>query len=274
MKKIVTILLATVMSMSLVACGGSESNKGNTNTSIKEESTYNNSKEEPIVLVDNGVTKITYTGVDKSSIFGYEIGLEIENKSERSITVQVREVSVDGVMVNPIFSADIAGGKKSKSSMTISEDEVSKLVNVEGLFHIFDGESWNAIGDYEFKLLQSEGSSNNSNESSEGTVLVDNDIVKIEYMGKGNDSIFGPTVKVRIENKTDSTITVQTREISVDGYMIDPIFSCDIAAGKKSNDEITFMKDEVSELNNIEGKFTVIDGDSWNDLGEYPFVIE
>ena len=141
MKKIVTLILAATMLLSLIGCVVTKGDKSN-NDSVRQESSINE-RNESIVLVDNNVIKVTYVGLGKSSIFGYEINVEIENKTSRGITVQTREVSIDGVMVDPIFSCSIAAGKKAKDSMSISEDKVSELINIEGLFYVFDNESWN-----------------------------------------------------------------------------------------------------------------------------------
>lgn len=278
MKKKISALLIMVGIVSLVGCGSTDnsSKQSSSNPKVESISEKDTVKEEEViqeVLLDNEAVKITFVGVDNKSFFGPSINLEIENKLDRTIMIQSREVSVNGVMTDPIFSCEVAAGKKAKDSISFDSNDIKELVNVEGLFHIFYSDDWSEIGDYSFAVLQKE-TSEEIIRNEDSIILVDNEFVTISYLGKGDDSIFGPELIVEIVNKTENTITVQTREVSVDGYMIDPIFSCEIAAGKKAKDGITFMDDDVSELKNIEGKFHIYSSDSWSEIGDYSFNIE
>ena len=262
-KLIGAMLIATTLLF--VGCGN-DSNNANTDTSINSQVvSQDNKKEETVaqvteVLLDNEIAKVTMLGVDNEGTFGPELKLEIENKTNKTITIQAREISVDGMMAEPTFSCEISGGKKAKDSMSFMASDVSELKNIEGIIHIFDSESWDEASE----AVKNEGNK----------VLLDNEIVKISYTGQNNDSYMGPGIELLIENKTDSTITVQGREISVDGYMIEPIFSCDVSGGKKAKDSMTFMKDDVTELKNIEGLFHIFYSDSWDEIGDYPFNID
>lgn len=109
----------------------------------------------------------------------------------------------------------------------------------------------------------------------EELVLVDDELAKIVITEKFNDEIFGPSYKVSVENKTDKKIMVQTRDISIDGVMEDPVFSVEVTAGKKANENMTFMNIESLEaLKNLEGKLVIIDDESYDDLRSYDITIE
>lgn len=83
------------------------------------------------------------------------------------------------------------------------------------------------------------------NKSSE-QVLFDNNGIKITYTGMSS-SYLGPQIKLRIENNSDIEFTVQTRNCAVNGYMIDPVMSCDVGSGKKANTSMTFMDSYLEE---------------------------
>ena len=51
-------------------------------------------------------------------------------------------------------------------------------------------------------------------------------------------------------------MTVQTRDKSVNGFMVGTYFSCDVCAGKSAVDRIVFSSTELDE-NNIENFETV-----------------
>ena len=105
------------------------------------------------------------------------------------------------------------------------------------------------------------------------TLIYDNNGIKITYKGIDEDeSMFGPKIKLLIENNTDENYTVQVRDFSINGYMVDTMFSANISAGKKINDGIIIFEDEfennnisVSEIEKDECKFHVYSSDDRSD---------
>lgn len=62
-------------------------------------------------------------------------------------------------------------------------------------------------------------------------VLIDSNGIKITFKGMDySDGIFGPEVKLLIENNTDKNYTVQVRNFSVNGFMIETSMSTDVNA--------------------------------------------
>ena len=103
----------------------------------------------------------------------------------------------------------------------------------------------------------------------EQTVLVDQDNVVITATGM-DESVFGPELKLLIENNSDTNLTFQVRNASVNGYMVDTMMSEDVAAGKKSNTEITFTTSGLKECGidtfaNMEFSFHIFTTDGWDD---------
>lgn len=110
-----------------------------------------------------------------------------------------------------------------------------------------------------------------------------NDISKVMYDANGiritlvgiesdDNSIF-PTVnlKVLIENDTDEEKCVQVRQFSINGFMIDPYFSPEIAAHKKINDKITIDAEDLENngitfdtIQDIELSFHIFNWDNWD----------
>lgn len=65
------------------------------------------------------------------------------------------------------------------------------------------------------------------------------------------DSIWGYTLKVFLENKTDKNLMFSADDVSVNGFMCDPFWACTVAPGKKANEKITFSEKSFQE-NGIE----------------------
>lgn len=103
----------------------------------------------PVIYKDKTV-KITYKGIDEDDVFGTELNFTIENLSKKNIIVQARDVSINGIMVNPIFSCNVSAGKIANDDMSflnLEDDGIDKIKTVELSFHIFDDDSWDTIVD-------------------------------------------------------------------------------------------------------------------------------
>lgn len=104
------------------------------------------------------------------------------------------------------------------------------------------------------------------------TVIVDNDILTITAKSFAVDaSIFGPSIKLLIENHSDKTIIVQSRDASVNGFMVDTTFSSTIDPDKKSYDNLVFDSTDLKNANittlaDIEFVIYAFDNDSWDTM--------
>ena len=101
------------------------------------------------------------------------------------------------------------------------------------------------------------GSVNSTQESTKpsGTskeqVLVEDENITVKFTGTQEDSLWGYTVKVYLENNTEKDLMFSVDDVSVNGYMCDPFWASTVAAGKKANEKITFSEAAFAE-NGIE----------------------
>ena len=88
------------------------------------------------------------------------------------------------------------------------------------------------------------------------------------------ESFWGADLMLYIENNTNKNITVQAKDVSINGFMIDPSFSADVNAGKKAYDSITFFESDlkdnnITDITELELKLVAFDADTWsNDIFE------
>ncbi|MBR4241535.1 MAG: hypothetical protein IKR97_04875, partial [Eubacterium sp.] len=233
--------------------------------------------EEQVILEEQGI-KITAKGMDDSGLMGPGIKLLIENESGQDITVQTRDGSVNGYMIETMMSADVVNGKKANETLTFSSSDlkqagISTFADMEFYFHIFDTSSWDTIFDSD--RIQIKTSAADSYEyifDDSGEVAYDNNGIKVVIKGLNEkDSIFGPGIVVYISNESDKAITVQTRDVSVNGFMLEPIFSSDVAAGKHALDSITFMSNQLTDndienIEDVELSFHIFDEKSFDTI--------
>lgn len=97
-------------------------------------------------------------------------------------------------------------------------------------------------------------------------VIFNNMGVKITYTGIDNNW-HGTKIKLLIENNSGHDYTFQVRDVSVNGYMIEPMFSCDVKNGKKANDGFQFSDDDLNDngIKDIEKIELSIHAFNWDD---------
>lgn len=276
-------LCLLVMTMALMGCGAS----GNKVTNSASESSESVSKEkeqagtevsiEEQVLYDEKDIKITAKGI-KDGWMGTELALLIENNSGKGITVQARNANVNGYMVPTTMSADVASGKKANDSLTfetsgLKECGIETIAKVEFSFHIFDTGSWDDIVNTDvIKIATSAADSYKQTYDDSGNVLVDKKGIRIIEKGlTEDDSFWGPGIVLYIENNSDRDITVQTADVSVNGFMVDATMSEDVIAGRKAMSAVQFLSTDLEEnsiekITDVELKFNIIDMESFDNI--------
>lgn len=230
---------------------------------------------EQTVLVDQDNVVITATGMDES-VFGPELKLLIENNSDTNLTFQVRNASVNGYMADTMMSEDVAAGKKSNTEITfttsgLKECGIDTFANMEFSFHIFTTDGWDDYLDTDAITVETSAAATYTQTIDDsGEVFYDSDGIKI--VGKGlssDDSIFGPRLIIYIENNSDTDRTVQVRDTSVNGFMIDTVMSQDVVAGKKAITAVTFLsssleENSITDITSVETSFHIFDTEDWS----------
>lgn len=292
MKRILTVIIAVLMMVSLVACGGTSngevqepSNVSTGNTEVpKNNNDRNHEAEQPAetevtiketVLVNEGGVKITAKSLSMDEIFGAELKLLIENNSGKDLTIQCRNASVNGYMAETMMSVDIVNGKKANDAITFMDSDfvTCGIADMEFAFHMFTTADWETYLDTaQIQLKNSIAETYEYIFDDSGDVAYDANGIKVIIKGLAeNESIFGPCIVVYIENNTDKAFTVQSRDVSINGFMVDAMFSCDVMPGKKAMDTVTFLSSELEEngitaIEDVELSFHIFDTESWDGI--------
>lgn len=291
MKKITTILLAISLFFSMTGCAGSSEGEvkapSNVSTDRVEEVQQDELKKESekvketideVVLLDESGIKITAKELDVNGMFGPEIKLLVENNSGKDLTFQCRNASVNGYMVDTMMSVDVLNGKKANESLIFMASDLEKsgiklIADMEFSFHVFDMTTWETVidsGRIQIKTSAAENYEYSYDDS--GVLAFDGNGIKIIVKGlEEQTSFLGPSIVVYIENNSDKDITVQCRDVSINGFMVDALFSSDIVVGMRAIDTITFMESELQEndimtIENVEMYFHIYDYNGWETI--------
>ncbi len=241
------------------------------------------SVEKKVLLDQNGVI-ITLKSLEQGGMFGPSLKVLIENNSEKSITVQIRNSSINGIMADAMFSSEVAPNKKANDEITFMKSDLEKanislIKDIEFKFHIFDSQTWNGILDSDVIAIRTtadQGYVQTYDDSGE-VVLEEKEIKIVMKKVDSKDSFWGADVHVFIENNSDSDATIQVRNVSINGFMIDPIFSSEVLAGKKAYDTITFFEsdlldNDIKTIDEMELSFHIFSMSGWDTIYDSPKI--
>ena len=284
-KKLLLFLMILVSLFMVVGCGKDDDDDDDEKSSKKvkevkkeEEETKISSKAkvEEKVLVDRDGVKVTLKSIDYNS---YEVvfKLLVENNTSKTVTVQDDNVSINGLMVNSLFSATVAPGKKANDELSIMNEDlkiakIKAIKDVELDLKAFDDETYDDIFVEKGIKFETDATDYVQEYNTEGELVVDKNGVKIYALKVDDkDSFWGADIYFYIENNTGKQIVVQAEDVSINGFMVDDYFSTDLAPNKKAYDTMTFMeedlkKNDIKSIDELELKFKVWDYASYDDI--------
>ena len=210
--------------------GGAENsgtNGGGADESINEQ-----------VLVDQDGIKITATEYVTDSIWGDGIKLLVENNSAKDYTIGCDALIVNDYMITDLFSADVAAGKKSNEVMYLSSAElkaagIDTVGQIEMYFHAYDSNWDNLFKNVYSKLETSEFANMDTTPNDAGQELYNANGVRIVGKTVDENSFWGTAILLYIENTSGQNVGINVDNMSINGYMMTPLFSTTVYDGKK-----------------------------------------
>lgn len=219
MKKIMSLVLSAALALSLAACGGSntttvassmESSGSSTEAAQteapeSEETPAAKSEFQEQTIVDNEYCTVILKGTDDGDgMCGYSLKVYLENKTaDKTLLFGMDNTSVNGVMVDPLWGATVAPGKKSNETISWLSTSLEKnnikaddITQVSFTLNVYDKDDLAAdeFVDEEFTIYP-KGEENASTVEREAQstdiVLFDNDSCSMTVTGFEHDDISG-----------------------------------------------------------------------------------
>lgn len=228
---------------------------------------------EQVLFEEQGV-RLTARTIEESWS-GIDITVLIENDSDVPVTVQARNVSVNGFMFEDIaFSSSVTAGNRANDNITFlssgfERSGIETMGTIELSFLVFHSDSWNDIFQTEPVVIET-SAAGQVMQAMPATIqtIFEQDGVSVAFMGV-EESWLGTDVVLFIMNDTDEVITVQTRDEAVNGHMVFGIMSATVMPGKVAVDTIGFgswelERDNITEIETVEFRLNISAGDSWS----------
>ena len=254
------------------ATGGSDS----ISTTDDSEITANITIEEQILVDRDGVI-ITAKEYTTDSIWGDGIKVLLENNSDIDVMVGCNALIVNDYMITDLFASEIAAGKKANDTIYLSSSElkaagIDTVGKIEIYFHVYDTTSYDNIFDSDCVTIQtSEYANMDMTPNDAGTELYNESGIRIIGKTVDENSFWGTAVLLYCENTSGKNIGISVDDMSVNGFMMNPLFATIVYDGKKSIDDITIFSSELEEngiefIEEVELKFHIYDADTYSTI--------
>ena len=181
-------------------------------------------------------------------------------------------------MITDLFSADVAAGKKSNEVMYLSSTElkaagIDTVGKVEMYFHAFDS-NWDSLFQNVYSEIDtSEIANMDTTPNDEGQELYNANGVRIVGKTVDENSFWGTAILLYIENTSGQNVGINVDNMSINGYMMTPLFSTTVYDGKKAIDDITILSSDleangITSVDQVEIKFHIYNAESYDTIAD------
>ncbi len=286
--KRLAILLCLTMAFALVqACGSSGKDEGKdlvpSENNGNVTATENNGKttvtiEEQVLFEQDGIV-VTAKEYITDRIWGDGIKLLIENNSDKNVTVGCNALIVNNYMISDLFVSGVAAGKKANEVMYLSNTEleaagIESVGQIEAYFHVYDTDTYDTLFDTDGVTIQTSGFDNMDTVADESGVELYNE-GGIRIVGKTVDenSFWGIAILLYCENNSGKNISISVNEMSINGFMMDPLFTTTIYDGKKAYEDITIFAEDltangIESIEEVELRFHIYDAATYETIAD------
>ncbi len=288
------MLVSGLLLLSLTGCGGSGEKKdivpagtsaAETQTEDKDAGKTEEPKEPKTITIEReelvNEKGITITAVEyvTDSIWGDGVKLLLENSGEQNVIVSCRALIVNNYMIPDFFSETVAAGKKSNATVYLSTSElkaagIDTVGQIEIYFHIYDENTWDEVLDTDAVTIRTSAYEDMDTVPDDaGMELLNEGGIRIVGKTVDEDSFWGTSVLLFIENQSGRNVSVHVDDMSINGFMVDGLFYADLYDGKMIIDNITVLSSDL-EANDIESIDEVELSFRVSDLDTYETILE
>lgn len=257
MKKIFFLTLAFVLCFTCASCGGKKDEKQESVTRKTAEQFEDYRIEQTSVTVagdyEEGGLSTVVTGISYEDIVT-KINMHIKNETDSPLRVMTANLSVNGLMSTDSLFSEIAAESEHDGFVEISNEWFGKMgiemiTDVEFVIKVFDANN-NEIMQSDIIRIETDAPASYRQQYDESGFEIYNEKgVKLSartlQKSKLSDDI---EIVFYAENNTDSTISIMSGDVSVNGNAITPLFVMSVGAGKRAVDTMVFYGDDLRKL--------------------------
>lgn len=239
-KRIILIPIIILVIISLVGCGNSDISSGD-NTTEKSHS-----KKEYL-------SDVTFEDLNNTPDEFNGKGIKIKGQIAQVLGNDLR-ISINGDIDKTIYAVN-------QSDSSVAEGDYVEILGTANGHHTYETVMG---GEMTIPFVKIDSISvREGGDISEAVVVVDNDILKLEFI-----KMTGTELTYKVTNKTDNEITVSMDKIIQNGKQNDIYVYCDVAAGVE-NEDTTYLDKPLETDVLTKGSIEVIDSESYSTIATY-----
>ena len=232
-------------------------------------------------LIPDSRCSFSVTGTELNEHLGLQIQVLCENDSDRPLMFSWSNVSVCGFMYDPLWAVEVAPGKKVNSTIGIDTYALEKIGinNVEEIsftLTVRDSEEFMEppMVEESYSLYPTGKDAQSLKlpqyRHREGeTVIVDTEELTFIIYEVDDELADYYTLHCYAANHTGRDILLFWEDVSVNGFMVNPYWSLNIADGKQAYSEIIFFRSDleaqdIEVIQNIEFRLQASDHNDWS----------
>lgn len=227
------------------------------------------------VLYDDGDILITANWED-GNIPDDKIEIQVDNRTNRDITVITERVSVNGYMTDDCFyycmtpAETVAVENLWLPEMDLNDIGLETIEEISFRLNIYDSDNYETLAYSEqitFHAAVPEGFTQNVDDS--GTEVYSQDGIRIVYQGLHGEDLDSGSFRFYAENTSAQCMSIYAEEILVNGESAPLVCWCDLMPGTRAVFDVDlFMLEEegfetLEDIHALELRFGVLDSDTW-----------
>ena len=232
-------------------------------------------------LVDDEHCSFVIKNAEVDKIWGFTLKVLCINKTEdKELMFSIQNAKINGYKVEAFWAEEVAPGKKSNSDIHFSSESF-KNIGIDFAdelvitLRVYDSNDLmvDELVEESFTLYPTGQNADSveypSRRTTEGeNVIIDNDQVSFVILENMNDPIWGYTLQCYMENKTDKPLMFSWKDVSVNGFMINPFWATEIQPKTKAYDNISFSKsslkdNDISSVETISYTLHIYNSSEW-----------
>lgn len=211
--------------------------------------------EEQILLEQDGLKISATEWVEDEQGFG--INILMENGSDKGLTVKCSALIVNNYMIPILFSSSVAAGEQTTKTLYFSSSKlqnagIDSIGQIELYFHVYDSYNYLTVFDSDcITIKTSEYDSMNVKVLDDGKELLNQEGIKIvgKYVDKNRS--WGSAILLYVENKSGKNIGIDCDTMTVNGFVVTPIFESEVYNDKMAIAAIEIVSSDLED-NGIE----------------------
>ena len=232
---------------------------------------------EETVVLDEGGVRVTALGITVDPYWGPGVDMRVENGSEHPIYVECTRLDLNDFTVSGYLYAEVEAGATAEDILSFSAEQyalsgITAIGSLRIQLHVVETDGYTELATGELVEIRTSDYGGDLGGKPEGTVLYEDNGVRITYLGYERDSFWeSSALGLLVENDSDVDVNLDCDKLIVNGEELSPWFYITVPAGMKMADSLTVADYELEEagieaVETLAFAVSISNNDTWEEI--------